>query len=232
MGVVRVYLHPEYAAAQITSRIARGPIYQNLERMYGIAVTEVRQDMTATVLDKETADLLQVAPGDPALQVVRFYYSTASTTLSKWLSVTTQAHAFDRVLGIRCPRQVGRQGESSVALRCGRGARERLGLEVHPKPLSRSMTTSSDVDELTKSFSRWHLSADPHEGAVVPASTALFGLTAGQFAASSISGWRCFEQPAKVGENSPCDVWSTPCMCGHAAQADRRHRPVGDAPAW
>lgn len=76
-GVVRVYLHPDYAAAQITPRIARGPIYQNLERMYGIAVTEVRQEMTATVLDKETADLLQVAPGDPALQVVRFYYSTA-----------------------------------------------------------------------------------------------------------------------------------------------------------
>lgn len=75
MSVLRIYLPPQYAAAQITPDVARGPIYQNLERMFGIAVTEVRQDVTATVLDQDTARLLQAAPGDPALQVVRFYYS-------------------------------------------------------------------------------------------------------------------------------------------------------------
>lgn len=77
MSVLRIYLQPQYAAAQITPKVARGPIYQNLERMFGIVATEVRQDVTATVLDRETARLLQAAPGDPALQVVRFFYSAA-----------------------------------------------------------------------------------------------------------------------------------------------------------
>lgn len=53
-----------------------------------------------------------------------------------------------------------------------------------------------------KSFSCWHLSADPHEGAVVPESTALLGLTAGQFAASSTVDGAASSNPQRWGKFS------------------------------
>lgn len=50
---------------------------EQLRRVFGVRVTEVRQDVSASVLDPDCARLLQAAPGNAALQVIRFYCSEA-----------------------------------------------------------------------------------------------------------------------------------------------------------
>ena len=74
MSYVLIYVHPRYAAAQVTPAVSNRPIYQNIEAMFGVRVHEVRQDITATVLDAGLAGILQAGEGEPALRITRFYY--------------------------------------------------------------------------------------------------------------------------------------------------------------
>lgn len=73
LGALRIYTPPQFSAAQVAGTTSGGKIFKNLERMFGFRVAEVRQDVMATTLDMYTAELLKATPGDPALQVVRFY---------------------------------------------------------------------------------------------------------------------------------------------------------------
>lgn len=75
MCVLRAYVPVKFAAAQLTPPVASGPLFRNIERMFGEQITEVRQDVTAAILDRSSAELLQAAPGDAALRVVRFYFA-------------------------------------------------------------------------------------------------------------------------------------------------------------
>lgn len=74
MSFVRIYVPLRFAPAQDTPQVISSPIYQNIERMFGVRVEEIRQDVTATVLDDELADVLQAKVGEAALQITRFYY--------------------------------------------------------------------------------------------------------------------------------------------------------------
>lgn len=74
MSYVLIYVHPRFAAAQKTTPISNTPIYQNIERLFGIQVREVRQDISATVLDASLAKLLMAKKGDAALEIKRFFY--------------------------------------------------------------------------------------------------------------------------------------------------------------
>lgn len=74
MSYLLVYVHPRYAAAQITPPVSSSPIYKNIEALFGLRVHEVRQDISATVLDERLAALLRAKRGDPALQIKRFFY--------------------------------------------------------------------------------------------------------------------------------------------------------------
>lgn len=72
MSYVVIYVPPRFAAAQETAAVTSSPIYKNIERLFGVLVHEVRQDITATVLDAPLAALLQATEGAPALQIKRF----------------------------------------------------------------------------------------------------------------------------------------------------------------
>lgn len=74
MSYVLIYVHPRFAAAQITPKISSAPIYKNIESLFGVRVHEVRQDISATVLDQSLADILEAKVGTPALEIMRFYY--------------------------------------------------------------------------------------------------------------------------------------------------------------
>lgn len=74
MSYVRIYVHPRYAAAQVKPAVSNSPVYQNIEKMFNLRVREIRQDVTATVLDEELAEVLQAPVGEAALQMTRFYY--------------------------------------------------------------------------------------------------------------------------------------------------------------
>jgi GntR family transcriptional regulator len=49
-------------------------IFSAIERHSGEAVTEVQQEITATILNRELAALLGVAEGSPALMITRRYF--------------------------------------------------------------------------------------------------------------------------------------------------------------
>ena len=74
VSYVLIYVHPRFAAAQVTPPVSNTPVYKNVERLFGVRVHEVRQDISATVLDAALADRLQAREGDPALLIKRFYY--------------------------------------------------------------------------------------------------------------------------------------------------------------
>lgn len=70
-----------FSFAPITPEVFRAPVYQNIERMFGLRVAEVWQETTAVLLDREMAGALQVAPVEVALLTSRCYYSAAGDLL-------------------------------------------------------------------------------------------------------------------------------------------------------
>lgn len=81
-----LYVHPRFAAAQKTPSVTSTPIYKNIERLFGVRVHEVRQDISATVLDTTLAKSLQAKPGDAALEIKRFYYDANNTLVQTSIS--------------------------------------------------------------------------------------------------------------------------------------------------
>jgi len=74
MSYVQIYVHPMYAQAQETPPISNTPIYQRIEQMFSIKVHEIQQDVTATLLDEATAELLHTQPGEAALKITRSFF--------------------------------------------------------------------------------------------------------------------------------------------------------------
>jgi DNA-binding GntR family transcriptional regulator len=86
MSYVVIYVHPRFAAAQVTPPLSNTPIYKNIERLFNVRVHEVRQDISATVLDAELARTLQAEEGTPALLIRRFYYDVNGALLQTSIS--------------------------------------------------------------------------------------------------------------------------------------------------
>jgi len=86
MSYVLIYLHPRYSAAQETPAVSNTPIYKNVERLFGVRVHEIRQDITATSLDATLAEILQAPVGSAALEIRRFYYDMNDTLLQASIS--------------------------------------------------------------------------------------------------------------------------------------------------
>lgn len=86
MSYLLIYVPPRYAAAQDTPAVSNSPIYKNIERLYGVRVHEIQQDITATSLDEELAAVLQAPPGSAALEIRRFYYDKNETLLQATVS--------------------------------------------------------------------------------------------------------------------------------------------------
>ncbi len=86
MSYVLIYVQPRFAAAQVTPPVSNTPIYKNIERMFGVRVNEVRQDISAVNLDARLAEVLQAREGDAALLVTRFYYDVNGTLIQSSIS--------------------------------------------------------------------------------------------------------------------------------------------------
>jgi len=54
------------------------PIWSLIEARYGVTPTEVRQQITATILGRDDAEKLHATPGEPALRITRHYLSEPS----------------------------------------------------------------------------------------------------------------------------------------------------------
>lgn len=86
MSYVRIYVPPRYAEAQLTPPVSNTAIYQRIEQLFNLRVTEIRQDVTATLLDPETAAILQAQPGEAALQMTRFFFDANQTMVQASIS--------------------------------------------------------------------------------------------------------------------------------------------------
>ncbi|WP_158906998.1 GntR family transcriptional regulator [Burkholderia sp. L27(2015)] len=86
MSYVKIYVPPRYAAAQQKPAVSNTPVYQNIEKMFNVRVREIRQDVTATVLDDELAGILKTEPSEAALQMTRFYYDENQQLLQVTIS--------------------------------------------------------------------------------------------------------------------------------------------------
>ncbi|MBN3722678.1 GntR family transcriptional regulator [Burkholderia sp. Ac-20379] len=86
MSFVKIYVPPRYAAAQQKPAVSNTPVYQNIEKMFNVRVREIRQDVTATVLDAELSAILETSPGEAALQMTRFYYDANQQLLQVTIS--------------------------------------------------------------------------------------------------------------------------------------------------
>ncbi|TBU90303.1 GntR family transcriptional regulator [Phytopseudomonas dryadis] len=69
-----VYVPRAYATALEAFGDGRTPIYELLQRRFGLQVAEVRQTLSAVNLDADVARALQVRAGSPGLHIVRKYY--------------------------------------------------------------------------------------------------------------------------------------------------------------
>jgi GntR family transcriptional regulator len=72
----------------------RTAVWSLIEQRFGETVIEVEQEIEATVLDSELAQLLEAAPGEPALKFTRRYYVTGRRLVELSVSV----HPADRFI--------------------------------------------------------------------------------------------------------------------------------------
>ena len=86
MSYVKVYVSPRFAAAQQKPPVSNTPVYRNIEKLFNVRVREIRQDVTATVLDEELAAILKTSVGEAALQMTRFYYDANQQLLQVTVS--------------------------------------------------------------------------------------------------------------------------------------------------
>ncbi|MGJ3701181.1 GntR family transcriptional regulator [Variovorax sp. AFSI2.2] len=86
MSYVLIYVQPRYAQAQVTPPVSNTPIYKNIERMFGVRVHEVRQDVSAVNLDRKLAEILHAEAGVAALLIKRFYYDVNGTLIQSSIS--------------------------------------------------------------------------------------------------------------------------------------------------
>jgi GntR family transcriptional regulator len=83
----QVYVPQAYAAALAAFGDGRTPIYELLQRRFGVQMAEVRQTLSAINLSDEDARALQVQPGSPGLHIVRKYYGNNDELLEVAVNV-------------------------------------------------------------------------------------------------------------------------------------------------
>lgn len=82
-----VYVPRAYGAALEAFGDGRTPIYELLQKRFGVQVAEVRQNISAVTLDEDQARALQVKAGSPGLHIVRKYVGSNDELLEVAVNV-------------------------------------------------------------------------------------------------------------------------------------------------
>ena len=90
---VDIYVHPDYA--KIGNRLTATPprIFSVIEAQHGVLIKAIEQELKAIGIDARAAAALGVAPGSPALQMLRWYRG-AKDKLIEFIVVTHPADRF------------------------------------------------------------------------------------------------------------------------------------------
>ena len=81
LSYLQVFLRPLYADIIGIRKVLHAPIYAMVEEAHGIRIVEILQDITATNLTKKIARALKAEPGQPALQITRYYLDKGGTII-------------------------------------------------------------------------------------------------------------------------------------------------------
>nr|WP_294530703.1 GntR family transcriptional regulator [uncultured Rhodopila sp.] len=87
-----VMIDGRYAEIADTPRVHTRAIFAQIEDRFGVTVTEVHQDIEATLLNAEQAAVLQSEPGSPALLITRRFFGNGRTLIQ----LTRNLHAAGR----------------------------------------------------------------------------------------------------------------------------------------
>ncbi|WP_028219941.1 GntR family transcriptional regulator [Paraburkholderia oxyphila] len=88
VGWTDVYIDPAYGDIAQAARAEPDTLISSLiEARYGRCVTEIQQDVRAASVGTELAGRLQVAPGSPALEIVRRYLDASGVAFEVSVSV-------------------------------------------------------------------------------------------------------------------------------------------------
>ncbi|MFN0161598.1 MAG: GntR family transcriptional regulator [Burkholderiales bacterium] len=88
----RIYFNPILAGILEHVHDTDGPLYEIVEREFGVTISRVEQHISAVSLDRHDAATLNERSGRPALRTLRLYYDAAS----RLLEVSENIHPGDR----------------------------------------------------------------------------------------------------------------------------------------
>jgi GntR family transcriptional regulator len=87
-----IYVHPQYAGVVRSKDHGSTPVYEQIEKLYGVATARVQIDVFASRIAGEIATALQVKSGHPSLTIVRRYFSPENENFE----VTVTVHPENR----------------------------------------------------------------------------------------------------------------------------------------
>ncbi len=76
-GALWLYMRPEFAGVAERLEAWNGPVFKLIERLYGVGVAVVEQEIDAAPLESRLAERLDAVPGSPCLQVTRHWFDGA-----------------------------------------------------------------------------------------------------------------------------------------------------------
>jgi DNA-binding GntR family transcriptional regulator len=103
ISCVELYVADAFAAMAERPDIVTTPAYRLIQRHMGVAVAEVRQEITAIALSAEQAAALQVAPGSPGLHIIRRFYAGDGRLMEATVNVHAAGDRFAYALTLGAP---------------------------------------------------------------------------------------------------------------------------------
>lgn len=92
IAVTEAFIHETLADAVSKLDLAHGSLLSQIERIAGVAVGKVTQDIQAVAADAQTARDLLIEPGDPVLRILRCYLSSHNEVFE----ISVSLHPGDR----------------------------------------------------------------------------------------------------------------------------------------
>lgn len=93
IGALRVYVLPEFAGVSAQMDQWTGPVFQLIERLYGVRPASVEQDIDCCSLDAKTAAIFKVAVSTAALKVTRHWYDATGRLIECSVGVYPQGRS-------------------------------------------------------------------------------------------------------------------------------------------
>jgi len=87
ISLTDIYIASAYQSVREDIEGVRQPMYALIQKRFGLELSEIRQQISATTLQRHEAEALQADKGAPALRITRHYYSATSELFEVALNI-------------------------------------------------------------------------------------------------------------------------------------------------